>query len=383
MMKILNSHFPLWILFVLFHLDTGFSQVAVKMAIPTIDQQATPATIAMFENLKNMSGRHILFGHQEDLAYGVHWKEWHKQRSDVHDVCGKYPAVFGWEVSKLGKRSLNIDSVDFNHIKGWIRRAYKIGGVNTISWHMDNYVNGESAWNVNAGNVVAAILPGGMKHEAYKKDLDTFADFVKALKVGFIFRKEIPIIFRPFHEHTGAWFWWGQPHCTPDQYKALWQFTVSYLRDEKGLHNILYAYSPDIFRDKDHYLECYPGDDWVDVLGMDDYYDLGPEGKPSELVRRLRDVVQLADARGKIPAMTETGSECIKNPMWWTQELLAPIAADSIASRIAWLLVWRNARETHHYAPYPGHASVPDFIQFVNTPIMMLSDRLPDVYRTP
>jgi mannan endo-1,4-beta-mannosidase len=322
-----------------------------------------------------------LFGHQDALAYGVLWKTWHKSRSDVHDVCGKYPAVFGWELGFLGKSAYSLDSVKFEALQEWIREVYRMGGINTISWHMDNFVTGNKSWDTT-GRVVRTLLPGGSHHTEYVEKLDQFAEFVKPLKTGPpFFRKAVPVIFRPFHEHTGSWFWWGQPHCTPEEYKALWRFTVEYLRDKKRLHQIIYAYSTDIFRDESHYLECYPGDAYVDVLGMDDYHDVGPHGRKEDLVKRLRMLVKMADERRKIAALTETGREAIPEPHWWTQTLLEPIKADPVASRIAWILVWRNYKTTHHYAPYPGHVSVPDFLQFSQDPAMSFCEDLPPMYR--
>ncbi len=345
-----------------------------------IDPQATRATQALLGNLKLLSQNRILFGQQDALAYGVNWRDWHKRRSDVADVCGKQPAVYGWDVSKLGKYPFNIDTVDFQQMQQWIREAFKMGGINTISWHFDNFVNGKSTWDVE-GRVVSNILPGGPHHEAYKAKLDLFAVFVKELKVGFLFKKQIPIIFRPFHEHTGAWFWWGQPHCTPDEYKNLWRFTVQYLRDEKGLHNLLYCYSPDVFKDKDHYLECYPGDEWVDILGLDDYHDLGEHGESEKLVGRLRTVVELAQEKGKVAALTETGQNGVVQNKWWTERLLNPIKNDPVASQIAWVLVWRNARPSHHFGPYPGHTSASDFVKFSQDPVMVFDQDLPKMYR--
>lgn len=343
-----------------------------------VDSKSTKSTKALFQNLKDIARNHILMGHQDALAYGVHWKDWHKNRSDIKDVCGQHPAVFGWDVSKLGKYKYNIDSVDFEQMKSWIKEVYKMGGVNTISWHLDNFIEGDS-WTVGE-KVVASILPGGMNHDAYTAKLDLFAQFVEDLKVGFIFKRKIPIIFRPFHEHTGSWFWWGAEHCTPKEYKELWKFTVRYLRDEKGLHNLLWAYSPDVFRDKDHYLERYPGDDFVDVLGLDDYHDVGANGNIADLTRRLRLVVELAEERGKVAALTETGFERIPEPNWWTEQLLPALKADPIASRIAWILVWRNARPSHHYAPFPDHGSARDFVRFSKDPVMMFADKLPKIY---
>lgn len=68
----------------------------------------------------------------------------------------------------------------------------------------------------------------------------------------------VPVLFRPFHEHTGNGFWWGKGNCTAEEYIALWRFTLEYLRDTKGVHNLLYVYSPDIVSSQDNYLEFWP-----------------------------------------------------------------------------------------------------------------------------
>src|SRR5207302_7820889 len=67
------------------------------------------------------------------------------------------------------------------------------------------------------------------------------------------------------------WFWWGKSHCTPEELKQLWQFTISYLRDTKGVHNLLYAFNTDKFYSENEYLERYPGDEWIDMIGFDIY----------------------------------------------------------------------------------------------------------------
>lgn len=345
------------------------------------DPDATRQTRALYANLKKLSSQHILFGHQDDLAYGVNWREESSVvRSDIKDVCGQFPSVFGWDLSKLGTTTYNIDTVDFNNMRRWIIYTYKMGSINTVSWHVDNFITEGGSWDVGE-NVVAAILPGGAKHEAYKEKLDLLAFFFKSLQTGFLIKREVPVIFRPFHEHTGSWFWWGQPHCSPEEYKALWKFTVAYLRDVGGVHNVLYCYSPDIFIDKAHYLECYPGDEYVDILGFDDYHDVNPLNDPSELTRRLRILVELAEEKDKIAALTETGLEAIPEHNWWTDRLLHYITADPVASRIAWVLVWRNARPSHHYAPYPGHPSAPNFVEFCQDPIIMMGDQTPNLYK--
>ena len=350
--------------------------------VTLVDREATRPTKALYANLRLLAEDHLLFGHQDDLAYGVNWKR-EKGRSDVHDVAGAYPAVYGWELGDLENGvEANLDTVNFKEMQGWIKEGYKRGGIITISWHMDNPVSRGSSWDTT--RAVYSILPGGVNHALYRHWLDRFADFVGGLKTGPLawlgLGKPVPIIFRPFHEHSGGWFWWGRGHVTPDEYVRLWRFTVEYLRDEKNLHNLIYAYSTDVFDSEEQYLEHYPGDDYVDVLGYDDYRSLRSDESVSEMTARLRTLVRLAEARGKIAALTETGSEGVRSPTWWTGRLLRAIESDPISRRIAWVLVWRNANARHHYAPYAGHPSAADFIEFYKHPFVLFGDGLPDLY---
>ena len=258
-------------------------------------------------------------------------------------------------------------------------KAYKRGGVNTISWHIDNPVSGGDSWDKTPA--IKEILPGGQQHDWYVQKLDLFADFLKALKVGFLFKHPVPIIFRPFHEHTGSWFWWGADHCTVEEYKAIWRFTVTYLRDEKQIHHLLYAYSPDVFRDKAHYLERYPGDDYVDIIGLDDYHHVGRGGDPADLTKLLRIISEIAAEKNKVAALTETGFEAIPDETWWTDLLLKHMNPATNRPKIAYVLTWRNDRLDHHYAPYPGHISAANFVTFRNHPIMLFESDLTNMYK--
>jgi mannan endo-1,4-beta-mannosidase len=243
---------------------------------------------------------------------------------------------------------------------------------------MDNWAIGGTSWDTD-GSTVQKIMPGGELHELYRSKLDLFADFINDLPAG-LFAGKIPIIFRPFHEHTGGWFWWGAEHCTSEQYVTLWQFTVKYLRDEKGLNNLLYAYSPDVFGTREKYLEYYPGDEYVDILGFDDYHDVGRGGTVDGLIRQLQILTDLAEEKDKVAALTETGLESITKDDWFTTTLL-PIKDDPKAKRIAWALVWRNSDKKHHYGPYKGHPSEDDFVLFYNDPFTVFAGDTPNPYK--
>ncbi|MDN5211043.1 glycosyl hydrolase [Fulvivirgaceae bacterium BMA12] len=370
-----------WLLFIGCGISGHAQNVKTDAALNTVklvDPKATKKTRALYLNLQDIARRGVLFGHQDDLAYGVNWKN-EDGRSDVKDVCGAYPAVFGWDVGKIVDDQ-NIDSINFQNMKKWIITAFKMGGINTISWHMDNPVSGGNSWDTT--RAVAGILPDGTHHSTYRTKLDLFATFVKELKSG-LFGTKVPIIFRPFHEHTGHWFWWGDDHCSKEEYVKLWRFTVHYLRDVKGLNNILYAYSTDVFTSSEEYLDYYPGDDYVDILAFDDYKGIKSAADTAGFIQRLKAVVQLAEEKNKVAALSETGLEAIGIQEWWTRILLESIKSDPVASRIAYVLVWRNANTKHHYAPYPGHSSSEDFIKFHNDPFTLFEDDLPRVYARP
>jgi mannan endo-1,4-beta-mannosidase len=351
--------------------------------VALVDPAATRETRALFANLRRLAPEHVLFGHQDDLAYGVGWVR-EPGRSDVREVAGAYPAVYGWELGDLERGAeANLDGVRFDDMQRWIREGRARGGAITIAWHMANPVTGGNSWDTT--RAVHTILPGGAKHALYRQWLDRFAEFARPLRDDR--GRPIPLILRPFHEHTGHWFWWGRTHVTPEEYRALWRFTVAYLRDERGLHNLLYAYSTDVFDTEEAYLAHYPGDAWVDVLGFDDYQSLRSDETVPVMTSRLRTVVGLARARGKIAALTETGLEGVPDSTWWTGRLLRAIEADSVGRGIAYVHVWRNApaaeRPGHRFGPAPGHADAPDFVRFARSPGVLLEDELPDLYRLP
>lgn len=345
---------------------------AVKV-LPS-DPAATTKTISLYCHLKALSGKKILFGHQDDLAYGVNWK-YEEGRSDIKDVTGEYPAIFGWELGRIEiDAPVNLDSVPFDKMQQYIKWAYKRGCVITISWHLNNPLTGQSAWDPAEGTV-RSILPGGIKNEVYKSWLDKVAVFMQSLKGED--GEYIPVIFRPFHELNGSWFWWGKNHCSPEEFKKLWQFTVGYLRDEKKLHHLLIAYNTDKFSSKEDYLERYPGDEWVDIMGFDIYQrSMSKEEYSRQFDRMLTDLETIAKERNKIPALTEFGG-VNEDPAWWTGTFLPVLKKH----KVVYVLGWRNAGrknngEFEYYVPYKGQGSANDFIKFYHDGKILFSDAM-------
>ena len=286
------------------------------------DKKATTETKSLYKELNTLTQKGFLFGHQDDLAYGVKWK-YEDGRSDIKDVVGDYPAVYGWDIAGLENDSPNnIDGVPFTKMKQYIIEANARGGISTISWHFDNPATEKNAWD-NAPNSLKTILPGAANHKKFTSWLDKAAVFFLSLKDKN--GKNIPILFRPFHELTGGWFWWGKGNCTSEEFKTAWKFTFDYLQ-KKGVHNLIYV---------------YPGDNYVDILSFDSYQnntDVNGEKFISEVQNQFKILNEISLKKHKPMALAEAGYEAVPDPKWWTGTLLKAIGD----YKISYVLLWRN-----------------------------------------
>lgn len=358
----------------------SLSTISAQYIKPS-DVKATKKTCRLYKNLWDKTSDGIMIGHQDALAYGVGWYNI-ENKCDVKDASGYYPAVFGWELGGIeyGK-SHNLDSVSFEKMRTYAFNVYKMGALNTFSWHMGNIFTGKSAWDVSSDKVVESILPSGSKHEQYKLWLNHIAVFFLSLRdeKG----NQIPVIFRPFHEHTGSWFWWGKNLCSESQYKQLFRFTIDYLRRTKKVHNLLIAYSSGDIKTDSDFINRYPGDQYVDIVGFDHYqYGIDSEVK-SKFITSIRSelefVSQFAKSHKKIPALTETGCETLGDSTWFSSTLSECIKG----YKISYVLLWRNAfnKKNHFYMPYPGHSSVSDFKKFISTPNILMQNNTGNLYK--
>ncbi|WP_026465045.1 glycoside hydrolase family 26 protein [Adhaeribacter aquaticus] len=348
-----------------------------------IDAKATKETKALYHNLRKVAKKHTLFGHQHATEYGHGWTG-EENKSDVKLVTGSHPAVIGVDFSGFSGRSPDAIARAKETVRKNVIDTYNRGGVTTVAWHFANPVSkGGFNW-VDSVSLPAVkyIIPGGEAHEQYKEILKGIGDWAQTVKGAD--GKLVPMIFRPYHEFDGGWFWWGKPHCTTEEFVTLWQFTISYLRDTLQVHNFIYAFSPDNkFTTEAEYLERYPGDAWVDMVGMDNYGDLGRNGRYDldAAILKLKIVSDYARKAGKLAAFTESGLESIPNTTWWTESLLKVMKAQDL--RLSYVLVWRNDTRspTHYYAPFPGQVSVPDFIKFYDDPYTLFENDLKNMYR--
>ncbi|PKB17813.1 glycoside hydrolase family 26 protein [Flavobacterium sp. 5] len=357
------------------------------------DPNATAETIALFYNLKTLAKTKFAIGQQD--AFNGFYNNDATNESDIKKTTTYNPALLGSDFIFITDKNNNEQSDNWFYQQEQktindIKSAYAKGMINTMSWHLREPNNEDSFYaddmtTEQKTTTFKSILTGGVNHEWYKKKLDKVARVFLNLKG--INGELIPVIFRPFHEFDGSWFWWGSNFCTAEEYKKAYQFTVTYLRDAKGVHNLLYAFSPDNSYSKSaDYLKRYPGDTYVDVLGMDNYGDLNNQGQTGadKANAKLKMLSDLATTKVKIAAMTETGYRVSASvpPVnnWFSTYLYSTLTASNI--QISYVMFWNNNQDGY-YVPTPAASNADDFKTFAKKPKSALVNTLPKMYELP
>lgn len=355
-----------------------------------VDENASKETQNLFRNLKKLAQTKQTLVGQQDAFNSYYFDIGGK--SDIQKTTGQNPAILGLDFAFITSDENNEKEDNWFYqqelkIHKDAVQAYEQGMLVTFCWHLPEPFEGKSFYtsemtNFQKENALKSILPGGKNHDYYKKKLDKIASFLLQLKSK---KTTIPVVFRPFHELDGNWFWWGSNYCSAEEYKQIWQFTVTYLRDTKSVHSILYAFSPDCtYETKEQYLERYPGDNYVDILGIDDYEDFNQKGlegvkKAQEKLKMLSDI---ALERNKIAALTETGYRITftNSPIngFFSENIYNAIKGSD--SSIAYIMFWTNTKDGY-YVPQPNMPDTQDFILFTKNKGIILQNDLPKLYQ--
>ena len=358
-----------------------------------VNQNATEETVALFYNLKLLSETAFIVGQQD--AFSSFYQS-NTGDSDIKKMTGSDPGLLGSDFTFItddlnDETSSNWFFQQETQIRNDVLKAFDMGLVNVFCWHMREPFEGEYFYSnemtqFQKENALKSILPGGENHEYYKQKLEKIASFTQSL-VG-ASGTLAPIIFRPFHEFDGDWFWWGASYSTKEEFIQLWQFTVSYLKDTLMVTNMLFAFSPDNkFSSESEYLTRYPGDDYVDIMGMDNYGDFKNQSEAGVLRanQKLKIVSNLAEQRVKIASLTETGyfvtlGDNNPIPNFFSNYLFKALTNDEI--KIGFTMFWYN-REDTYCTPLPGLPDANDFIEFISKPEVILANNLPEIYQLP
>lgn len=368
------------------------------------DKKANDSVKALYAYLQALSSNNqVLFGHQNDYNKKVSESA---AKGDVYDITGSLSGMYGIDTLSLTGAELGItDATEALNVSvAHSIAAANEGAIVTLSAHMPNFTNAKITKNADgsfnftscdfseskdlSGNSGELILPGGEYNPQFNAYLDIIAAYADGLQT-----KGIPVIFRPFHECDGSWFWWGAGTGT-ETYKSIFRYTVEYLQ-AKGIHNMLYVYSPNgPVADVNKYLERYPGDEYVDILAFDYYDDYSSYPATADgsfftnLENSCKVVSEIAKNKGKVAAISETGARVMKKDGSDNEGLLVsgnPITQEKSgvnwyqkindiadANGMPYYLVWANFGDTNFYVPYKyndtlGHELINDFIDYYNS----------------
>ena len=272
-----------------------------------------------------------------------------------------------------------------------IRNAYaKYGSVPVFSWHCENPYAPKGLTNAQGRAVQPYryrwgmagypeehryvmrefITPGSEMERWYEWRLEEIASFLRDLKTED--GRLVPCVIRPFHECEIDW-WWGPKMATVADYVAVWRKTAAYLREHvNGGSNLLFCFSPDRYwkkigeQGKGGYLDRYPGDDVVDIMGFDDYSIGHPndtEVRLAETIRKMRLVSAEAARRGKVFGLAETGRKGRRDDFYAL--LLRALAADGVSA--SFVNTW-GGEYTYPDGAEATESALRDFREYIASP---------------
>lgn len=299
---------------------------------PLADSGRTQRTENLLSNLKAWGDSTVyLFGHQDDTIFGIGWDDEQndstatQHHSDIKSICNDSPALVAFDITGIEKSDQQTaEGIALDKIRQEVINTYNENGIVSLSLAMSS-----------------------------DKTVEPLAAFLNSLETPYGVR--VPVLLR----------------LRGKQSKELWQALAEGLEDE-DVTNALLVYAPtvDSLTTEQKYLEQYPGDDIIDVLGIS-YYCNAPEGDTTlvanyaqQLDRQLAMLAAIGKKHGKPIAVAETGYNGIKTEDWWTHTLATVLEKHPIS----YVLLWRNERPDYFFVPYPGHTSTSDFVRFYNLP---------------
>ncbi len=305
-------------------------------------------------------------GHELPLTYTLDGSgDNNVESSDIKDVVGDHVGVHGSDFHFM----IDKDAFEIARHKLAVKTAYENGAIITMDYHwLGKYGNSHSDHEQDD-----LILQHVVDDDDTDGDVTWFFEHLDVVIDIINNDLQCPIVFRPFHEMDGDWFWWGR-QVTAATYREAYKILVEYVSARTDL--VLFCWSPDI--SQTNFEQFYPGDEYVDICGRDIY----SFGTVNRTVSRLVEMIDFAEAHGKVAAFTETGYTAggisfeIGDPDWWTSKLLDGLKSDPKGLHIAWVLTWVNTSWSGPYVPHAASSQTvkDDFQLFYDDPATLFQE---------
>lgn len=321
-----------------------------------VNKNSTANTKKLYSFLKDSYGKYVITGQQCDG--GINGNEF----KAIKNLTGDYPALLG-----LDMMSYTPSRTAFGESSSAVEKAIEFankGGIVTFCWHwnapteyLNSTANSPDGWwggfYTKSSKFDIAKVMNGQDAKGKKlidRDIKEIAKQLKRLE-----KAGVPVIWRPLHEASGGWFWWGAQG--PDAYKKLWKYLYNELTNTYGCNNLIWVYNGQS-------ADWYPGDEYVDIVGEDIYpgnhvYD--PQ------VSRFKQAINYG-SKTKITALTENG--CIFDID----------SAVSINALWCWFMTWGDEFTVNgsNYSEKYTEKSV--IKKMYSSKYALTLDDLPDIY---
>ncbi len=275
-------------------LKNNTGPVAFNIAASPVSANASTQAVKLYNFLKTNFGTKIISGTMAAHSTNITEATW------VHTNTGKWPALTGFDF--IDHTNLNQNWVNYSGPFTLGQDWWNNNGIVTISWHWRDPLNKSGSFNTYSttyptGTTFDVSKINDTTSDEYKAmivDIDVIAGYLKQFKDA-----GIPVLWRPLHEAEGAWFWWGAKGAA--SCKALWRLMFDRLVNYHGLNNLLWVWTTSASANA---ATWYPGDDYVDILGMDIYPGENQHGSQYIAFNAVREM----SAGKKIITLSECGS---------------------------------------------------------------------------
>ncbi|MBP3541004.1 MAG: beta-mannosidase [Clostridia bacterium] len=305
---------------------------------------ALPCVRRMMEYLGNLSGKGILTGqHTKTRAM--------EELHHIEKITGKQPALLGFELLSYSPNINYLDTdeecmaeVEGNY--GTLRQAWEWAaqkGVLTFVWHWFSPLggHGKAFYTQNTDfDASLALVEGTPENKALVSDMDMMAGLLRPFCDA-----SVPILWRPFHEAEGSWFWWGAKGA--DTVKGLWRLMYDRFTNLHGLNNLIWVWNaPDPDR--------YPGDDVVDIISRDMYPPAHQHEAHVEKFEELRQItrkkkIALIGEIGTIPSaeiLARERAEWVSYMTWCNEFCLTEDYTDNETLRAMYRHPWAVTKDS-------------------------------------
>ena len=333
--------------------STDITDDLYKVSPKLVNPNASDNAKRVMSFLTDIYGKNILSG--QNCMEGRYGKE----MAVLKQVTGKTPAVLGLDF--IEQSPSRVENGSSSNVVDRAIQFWEDGGLVTFCWHWNapsKYITGTwySAFYKEHTNIDLDKIMNGQDEEGYEllcSDMDAIAQELLKLKEA-----DVPILFRPLHEASGGWFWWGD--CEADSYKKLYTLMFDKFVNEYELNNLIW-----VWNGQD--MEWYPGDEYVDIVGIDIYP--GEHVYTSQIDKFL--ITGAAPASNKIIALTENG--CIPDP----DQCMRDGAMWSFFCTWNGEFVVKNSKIYQYSDQYTEEDKV---IEFFNNDIVISLEDLPDLH---